>query len=116
MGCRRTYVLNKKNKSTWISSRWTVFFLLEPPIANLGKNSRFTIERWTKYDLPPTKMSIKYAPYLHHKSDNWALNMVLLYALLRILLTKFVLNFLCYAICPKYHFVHYYRKLVQIRC
>ena len=37
-------------------------------------------------------MCIKFAPYLHQNSANRALNIVLFYALVLMLLTKFVLN------------------------
>ena len=40
----------------------------------------------------PTKMCIKSAPYSHQKSANWALNVVLFYALVLMLLFKLVLN------------------------
>ena len=49
----------------------------------------------TNYFYPkkiPAKIDIKSAPYLHQKSANWELNMVLIYALVLMLLTKFVLN------------------------
>ena len=40
----------------------------------------------------PNEMFIKSAPYLHKKSANWVLDMVLFYALVLMLLNKFVQN------------------------
>ena len=49
----------------------------------------FTYIRVLKcYTADPTGMCIKCAPYLHKKSANLALNRVLLYALVLMLLTK----------------------------
>ena len=40
----------------------------------------------------PTKRSIKSAPYLHQKRDNWALNLVFFYTLVLVSLIKFDSN------------------------
>ena len=83
-------------------------------------------------------MCIKSAPYLHQKSNNWALNIELFYALVLMLFTNFVPiaplegavpAFIVFNYDPKFapnikQFVsnsnkkisHQSRKLVQIRC
>ena len=82
----------------------------------------------------PTKMCIKTASYLHKESAIQALNMVLFYALVLLLLTKFVpnSNFRRYCFCniffnfdansapnlmqKKVHNLHHSGKFMQISC
>ena len=79
-------------------------------------------------------MCIKYEPYLHQKSANWALNLVF-YALMLMLLTSFVPNSttrrcsfvfdanfalnlmqICTNSIKKVHNLHFCRKFINIRC
>ena len=57
----------------------------------------------------PTKICIKFAPYLHRKSGNWALNMVLSYALVLMLLTKLVSK-------SKFVQIRYHIMVLALKC
>ena len=64
---------------------------------SISKNTKLHAQRFLEKCVESAHIKLggkfgKTAPYLHQKSSKWALNMVLFYAFVLMLLSKFVLN------------------------